>query len=135
MERKAVVLHFPSEVVDKPVVSRMIKKYDVEVNIVQARVEPNEDGVMMVFMEGETSELKAALAYLRKGGVKVALPEKGLVRDEDSCVDCGACTAHCLPKALSIQGEQRRVVYEEEKCIACFLCVPACAYGALRAAL
>jgi len=135
MARRAAVLHFPSEIVDKPLVSRLIKRFDVEVNIVEAHINPNEDGMMMVFIEGERGEIEEAIRSLRKDGVKVALPEQGIYLDETRCVHCGACTAHCVTRALWLDRESMRLNFDYKKCIACQLCITVCPYKALRSSI
>lgn len=135
MARRAAVLHFPSDIVDKPLVSRLIKRFDVEVNIVEAHIDPNEDGMMMVFIEGETEQITDAIRFLRNGGVKVALPEQGIYLDETRCVHCGACTAHCVTRALRLDRESMRLNFDYDKCIACQLCVTVCSYKAIKSSI
>lgn len=132
MARRAAILHFPSEIVDKPLVSRLIKRFDVEVNIVEAHINPNEDGTMTVFIEGDTKEIEDAINHLKEDGVKVALPEQGIYLDEARCVHCGACTAHCITKALELDRGSMRVNFDYKRCIACQLCIAVCSYKALR---
>jgi formate hydrogenlyase subunit 6/NADH:ubiquinone oxidoreductase subunit I len=133
--RRAAILHFPSEIVDKPIVCSVIKQFEVEVNIVEAHIEPNADGMMMVFLEGENKEVNRTINFLKERGVKIALPEKGVYRDETKCVHCGACTVHCITKALTLERESMKINFDYDKCIACHLCFPTCSYGALKSSM
>ena len=42
---KKVVLHFPSRLVDQPIIYRLIKEYDLTFNILKASVIPDEEGL------------------------------------------------------------------------------------------
>jgi NAD-dependent dihydropyrimidine dehydrogenase PreA subunit len=132
MIQKSVILNFPSEVVDKPVLCTMIRMHDIEVNILQAYVSPEEDGKMFAIIKGDRGAVEGALGYLNGLGVRTIFPAMNLVWDEKKCVHCGACIGQCLPKAFYVDEPSRRVVFDGEKCIACELCVPACFYGAIE---
>ena len=42
---KRVVLHFPKRLVDRPIVCRLVKDYNLEINILQALFTPEEEGL------------------------------------------------------------------------------------------
>lgn len=132
MIQKSVILNFPKSQVDKPVISSLIRSYDVEVNIIQAHVTPEEAGRMFTIFKGERAHVNKALDFLEENGVQAILPVKNLMWDEQMCVHCGACTGQCLSSALSLDTRTMEVVYDGEKCIACELCIPACSYGAVE---
>jgi ferredoxin len=125
-------LHFDTALVDKPIVSHVVKTYDVDLNILQARVTPAEDGMMFLIMSGTDAQLDDAVAYLQSVGVETVVTSKSLILNEEKCVHCGACVGQCLPKALSVDPRTRRVAYDGSACIACELCVPACPFGAIE---
>ena len=130
--QKNIFLRFSRALVDKPVISTLIRKYDVEVNILQATVTPNEEGTMFVQLMGAEEKLEQALGYLVGSGVDVMVKPRRIHWTEAVCTSCGACVGQCLPKALFVNEETRKVEYDEELCIACELCIPACPYGALE---
>lgn len=131
MQRK-VYLHFSNQLVDKPVISTLVRKYDVDINILEARITPNEEGSMFIEASGTAENLDSAFGYLVSSGVTVSVKPRRLSWDEDICTSCGACIAQCLPRALDTDPETGKVEYDEEKCIACMLCIPACPYGAVE---
>ena len=131
MTKKSAILHFGADLVEKPVLSGLIRNHDVSVNILQASITPDEDGTMFIQVEGEPADVKKAFAYLGEMGVRMVFPAKNLVWDEEKCTSCGACVAQCLPKALSVDGATRKVALTDSRCIACELCIPACPFGAL----
>lgn len=130
MIKKSAILHFGADLVDQPILSGLIRKHDVTVNILQASVTPEEDGTMFIQVEGQPKNVKSAFKYLEDIGVHLIFPAKNLIWDEKKCTHCGACVAHCLPKALSIDNSAK-LKLNDEKCLACELCIPACPFGAL----
>jgi len=124
--KRRLVLTFPPEVVERPVVSLMIKEFDVVTNILRAEVHEGEIGRMMVELEGEGRKLKDGVRYLEEQGVEVEEAIKDIVLDELSCISCGACTAVCLPGALKVEAPDWELVLDKDRCILCGLCVDAC---------
>jgi L-aspartate semialdehyde sulfurtransferase ferredoxin len=131
MLQQSVILSFPKTLIERPIVSSLIKNFDVEVNILQAHITPEEDGRMFAIMRATKAVLDQAFRHLRENGVKVVLPSRNLWWDEEACVHCTACVGQCLPGAFRVDAKTRQVVFDAEKCIACGLCLPACAYGAV----
>ncbi len=132
MIQKNLILTYPADQLDKPVISAVIRTYDVEVNILQARITPREEGRMFAQFAGEEAAVDQAIDYLQQNGVKVVLPAKNLVWDEDLCVHCGACIGQCMARALVQDPESMKTVYDGALCVACDLCIPACGYGAIE---
>jgi len=130
--KKSVILHFKAELVGSPILSGVIRQHDVNINILQASIQPDADGTMFIQIDGEPSDIEKALKYLETVGVRLIMPAKNLIWDEDKCVHCGACVAHCVTKALSVERPIGKIVFLHEKCIACELCLPACPFGALE---
>ena len=131
MQRSAI-MRFPKTLVDQPIVSRVIRDFDVEVNILQASITPEEDGQMFAFFKGERAAVSGALDFLRDNRVRVILPAKHLVWSEEVCVHCGACVGQCTSSAFTVDPTTAKVVFDADRCIACELCIPACAYGAVE---
>jgi len=132
MVKKSAILNFAGDLVERPILSEMIRSHEVAVNILQASVTPEEDGTMFVQVEGEGAGVEAAFDYLKAAGVRIIFPTKNLIWDDERCTHCGACVAQCLPKALSVNSNTGEVNFDHEKCIACELCIPACPFGALQ---
>ena len=129
---KYVLLTFPRALVDRPVISSLIREHGIEVNILQASITPEEDGRMLAIFSGERADVSAALDRLKESHVRVVLPEKNLAWDEASCTHCGACVGQCLSAAFTTDPESGRVTFDGRKCVACELCIPACGYGAIE---
>jgi ferredoxin len=130
--QKSVILHFSRALVDRPIISHIVKTYDVEMNIIQAYITPDEGGHMFAIIEGGRDSVGRTLEYLDGLDVRTILPTRNLVWDEEKCVHCGACIGACRVGALSVDPETMRLIYDNSKCIACELCIPACPFGAME---
>ena len=61
MPQKSAIFHFKPETVDKPIVTDLVRKYELTVNILQAKITPEEDGTMFVTLSGETNKINSAM--------------------------------------------------------------------------
>ena len=132
MSQQSAILNFPKSLIGRPVLSHVIRSYDVEVNILRASITPEEDGRAFVIFNGDDPLIEEALDYLKTSGVNVILPTQKIIRDEEKCTDCTACVGQCMSKALTVDPGTYRISYHLENCIACKLCIPACSYDALE---
>jgi ABC-type methionine transport system ATPase subunit len=89
MISKRIVLHFPARLVDKPIVYRLIKDFNLEFNILKAHVTPEEEGLMVLELRGEDKEYTKGLEYLRSSGLKIQPLSEDIVRNSAKCTDCG----------------------------------------------
>ena len=119
-------MHFPQTLIDEPIISRLVRAYDLEFNILRASITPKQEGLMILVLEGEESKLAAALADAQDKGVRIEPLEKEVTRNEDRCTECGACVTICPTHALAMDPDTRHVIFDPDKCIACELCVPVC---------
>lgn len=126
MASRRVVLRFPAQLIDEPIISSTIKAYELDFNILRAEITPAREGLMAIVFEGDDKHLEAALRNLRKHGVKVDPIAREVIRNEEKCSECGACINICPTRALALDLETRHVTFDLDKCIACELCVPVC---------
>lgn len=127
MIAKIFVMHFPSQLVNQPIIYRLAKEYDLMFNILQARIMPNEKGLMVAELSGENGKYNAGIKYLQDQGVDIQPLSRDVSRNEKRCNQCGACITHCPTGALSIPDRTTmEVAFDVEKCIACSLCVHSC---------
>lgn len=125
MEKK-FVLHFPPVLIDKPIISQIVKKYNLEFNILKAFVSPEEEGTLLIAFSGEEKNLFDAVDELKDKGVKIQLIESDIKMLRERCIDCSVCVGLCPTGALYIDREKYQVKFEPEKCIACELCIKGC---------
>jgi len=123
---KRIVLRFPRRMVDRPIVSRLIKDYNLDFNILKASVTPEEEGLLVVELSGEQADYDKGIRYLAETGVRIQSLSQDVTRNEERCTHCGACVAICPTGAFEVDPVTRLVNFYNEKCLACELCIKAC---------
>jgi ferredoxin len=123
---KKIVLRFPKRMVDRPIVYRLVKDYNLEFNILKASVTPEEEGLMVLELIGEQAEYDRGIRYLTTTGVKIQSLSQDVIRNEERCTHCGACVTICPTGAFEVEPLTRRIKFDNEKCLACGLCIKAC---------
>ncbi len=126
MVSKRIVLTFPHNLLDKPIVYKLVKDYDLVFNILQAKITPKEEGLMVLELTGKKENYAEGVKYLTSLGVKIQPLSQDVTRDDQRCTHCGACVTICPTGALYIDKSSRKVIFDSDKCIACELCVKAC---------
>lgn len=125
MAKKRIVLTFPASLSELPLTNRLVKDFDLSINILKAKILPGEEGKLVLELEGTIDQINAGLDFLIQQGLFVEPVSKEIALSEDGCVQCGACTTVCASEALTMtpKGELK---FDRERCIVCELCVPAC---------
>lgn len=123
---RKLVLRFPHKLVDKPIVSRLVKDFDLDFNILKASVTPGEEGLLVMELSGEQRNYEKGIKYLTDSGVQIQSLSQDVVRNEKRCTHCGACITVCPTEAFSLEPKTRKVLFDDTKCIVCELCVKAC---------
>jgi ferredoxin len=124
MEKK-FVMHFPPILVDKPIISTIVRKYDLEFNILKAFVSPEEEGTLVIELKGKEENLNKAIEEVKNKGVSIQPIESDIKMIKERCTDCSVCVGLCPTGALYITSDYE-VKFEPEKCIACGLCIKGC---------
>ena len=132
MGKKRVVLTFPHVLLDKPITYHLIKDYDLIINLLRVKITPNEEGVMVVELEGDDEKLEEGIAYLKKTGIAIESLIEDIKWDENKCIHCTECVTVCPTNAFIVDRKIMKVTFDKEKCIACGLCVLVCPYRAME---
>jgi len=123
---KRVVLHFPPRLVEQPIIYKLVKDYDLVLNIMKASVTPKEEGLMVLELSGSRQDYDRGIHYLQDTGVRIQSLGQDIMRNEARCTHCGACVVVCPTGALALDPKTRMVNFYEDKCTACELCVLPC---------
>jgi ferredoxin len=132
MISKRIVLHFPNRLVDQPIVYKLVKDFDLQFNILKAYVTPQEEGLMVLELNGEDENFNKGIEYLLSSGVRIQPLSQDVIRNEAKCTDCGVCVPICPTGALVVDQLTRKVHFYDNKCIACELCVKVCPTRAME---
>jgi len=132
MYARIMVLRFPSEITDKPIVCNLSREFDLCFNILKAEILPGEEGIMVIEISGQKKHVSAGLKYLKAQGVKIKSVAQEVRRNDEVCIHCGACTGICPRGAFSIHPDTREVIFDPKRCKGCGLCVMVCPVRAME---
>jgi len=132
MVSKRIVLHFPKDLVGEPIMSRLVRKYGLECNILRASITPRQVGIMVLGLKGQNKKYHEAIEYLKSLKITVQPLSQDVRRNSDRCNQCGACVTICPTDALTRDPETQEVKFDKNACIGCELCIPACPMQAME---
>ena len=130
-----VSLRFPPVQTDKPIIYHLIRDYGLIVNLLQAEIEPGKRGRAVMDVTGTRENIDKGLAFLAEQRVEVRNLTDTILRREEQCISCGACTAVCPSQALKLGAPDWKLRFSPGDCLHCKQCVPACPMRAIDAAL
>ena len=132
MYARILRLRFPATEAQKPIVCFLTRDYDLTFNILNARVLPRKEGLMVLELAGSKKNFKEGVKYLKDQGIQVENASQEVTRVTKKCTHCGACTAVCPTGALAVKRPEMSINFDQKKCSVCELCVPACPTRAME---
>jgi len=127
--RKRIYYWTDPEHINEPVISETVLNTGVKINILKAKVEPQE-AFLILELFGNKETVEQALNYLSKYG-EVEEISKVIKRDLEKCVHCGCCITQCPINAIYMDDDYN-VVFKEEECVGCKNCMKACPFKAVE---
>jgi len=129
---RRIVLYFPERLVEQPIICRLARDFNLEFNILKAAVTPNEEGLLVLELNGEQKDYDRGIQYLTETGIRIQSLSQNVIRNEERCTHCGACITICPTGAFIIEPSTRLVDFSDTKCIVCGLCIKACPLRAME---
>ena len=130
MASHKIVLRFTSDTSDQPIIYHLVKDYDLVVNILKAQINPHLEGTLVLELAGDRYE--EGIAYLKTQCITVHPLTQEVVRNEERCTSCGACTNHCPANALYMERPSMQVQFDGDKCVVCLQCLKICPLRAME---
>ena len=59
--KKRIILRFKKDTIDKPIVYRLVKDYNLVFNILRANISPKAESLMVMELEGTESNFKKGI--------------------------------------------------------------------------
>lgn len=125
-----LMLHVAPGIVRYPLIASVILETSALVNIERASIDAVSGEIVL---EVDPEKCREVMEAFERRGVKVVLLEIPVIRDEDECVNCGACVSICPTRTFRF--EDWRVIADSGKCIQCGACVSGCPQRALKLVL
>jgi len=122
---RKVVLDFPKELLDKPVIWTLSRRFDLGFNILRANIEDGR-GYVVLELKGKSADYQRGIDFVANLGIRVHPLEERICIDKTRCTECGACVGICPTGSFTQDPETLEVVLNGQTCIACGACVKAC---------
>jgi ferredoxin len=131
MTNRRVMFLFPKSETEKPIVSNLVRDYNLVINIFRAKVTPEEYGYLVLDISGKDEDIARGIEYVKGFHVQVNEAGVGVSWDEKKCTHCGACLPHCPTHALRfMEVGKRTVAFFPPDCVDCLACLKTCPFGA-----
>jgi ferredoxin len=121
-------LKFSPDITNKPIISDTMKSFDIDFNILRANITPK-GGKILVELSG--NQVEESIEYMESQGIRVDPIKKVVRKEEEKCVDCGACVSLCPVKAINISDDWD-ILIDDQLCIGCGFCTTSCPMKAIK---
>lgn len=122
-----VKINIAADIVTKPILAESILETGSLLNISQAHFDSIHGEVVAEVSSDQFKKIRDALV---SRGAEVVVLDSPINRDEDECVECGACVSVCPVRVFSF-ADDWGIEVDSDKCIQCGTCLKMCPHNAL----
>jgi ferredoxin len=122
-----IKINISSETVTRPIIAESILETGVLLNVSQAHFDRSHGEVVADVLEEQYEPMYDALT---SRGARVIKLDAPIERNQEECVECGACISVCPTRVFSMD-EDYSLMVDQAKCIQCGTCVEMCPHRAL----
>ncbi|ABE51312.1 4Fe-4S binding protein [Methanococcoides burtonii] len=122
-----IKISIESAIVAKPILAEAIIETGALLNISQAHYDTTHGEVVADIPSEQFGKIRDSLV---KKGAEVVVLDTPISRDEEECVECGACISVCPVGVFSFADDWSLEV-DTDKCIQCGTCLTMCPHNAL----
>ncbi|MEE8567699.1 MAG: NIL domain-containing protein [Anaerolineales bacterium] len=72
MQTRVLRLNYPPSLLNQPIINKLIKRFEIAINIRQAHITP-EEGWLEILTTGDEKNIEQAIAWLEEEGIEVVL--------------------------------------------------------------
>ena len=72
MQTRVLRINYPPSLLNQPIINRLIKRFEIDINIRQAYITP-EEGWLEISAASDEKDLELAVAWLEEEGIEVVL--------------------------------------------------------------
>lgn len=131
MSKMKLGLLFPPEHTEEPIITKLVK-LDLSINILKASISQGNKGKMILEATGADVDIAKGIDYLESQDISIKVYTNSVIRYEEKCMDCGACTSVCPSGALVMNQDTWQLEFDMDKCVLCGHCVSACPARAIK---
>jgi len=130
--KNKLVCYFSAAQSEQPIIYRLVKNYDLIINIIKADINPQKEGFLVLELEGSKGSYDDGVAFLQSLGVMVEPLSETVVWQSEVCIQCGACVSFCPTEALYMDRNSMEVSFDNSKCVVCGMCLDCCPTRAIK---
>ncbi|MDD4801379.1 MAG: NIL domain-containing protein [Syntrophomonas sp.] len=130
--KNKLVCYFSAAQSEQPIIYRLVKNYDLIVNILKADINPQKEGYLVLELEGDKNSYTEGVAFIKSLGVVVEPLSETIVWQSEVCIQCGACASFCPTEALNIERNSMEISFIDSKCVICGMCLDCCPTRAIQ---
>ena len=84
MHSRMLVLRFSKDIVDKPIITNLVRDYNLTFNILKAQIFPRKEGMLVMELQGSRRDFEKGIKYLEKVGVSVEPVDQGILGQDEA---------------------------------------------------